>query len=60
MTTMLSPSPTLQFFASRGDLLVGGKLYTYAAGTTTPLTTYTDSTGAAANTNHHLGFAWRS
>ena len=51
MTTMLSPSPKLQFFASNGDLLVGGKLYTYAAGTTTPLVTYTDSTGATANTN---------
>lgn len=51
MTTMLSPSPKLQFFASSGDLLVGGKLYTYAAGTTTPLTTYTDSSGSTANTN---------
>lgn len=51
MTTMLSPSPKLQFFASSGDFLVGGKLYTYEAGTTTPLTTYTDSTGVTANTN---------
>ena len=51
MTTMLSPSPKLQFFASSGDFLVGGKLYTYEAGTTTPLTTYTDSSGATANTN---------
>lgn len=51
MTTMLSPSPKLQFFASSGDLLVGGKLYTYQAGTTTPLVTYTDSSGATANTN---------
>lgn len=51
MTTVLSPSPKLQFFASDGSLLVGGKLYTYEAGTTTPLATYTDSTGATANTN---------
>jgi len=51
MTAMLSPSPKLQFFASSGDLLVGGKLYTYAAGTTTPLTTYVDSAGVTANTN---------
>lgn len=51
MTTMLSPSPKLQFFASSGDLLVGGKLYTYAAGTTTPLVTYVDSAGVTANTN---------
>ena len=26
-------------------------MYTYAAGTTTPLATYTDSTGVSANTN---------
>ncbi len=51
MTTYLSPSPKLQFFASDGSLLVGGKLYTYAAGTTTPLATYTDSTGTTSNTN---------
>ena len=51
MTTSLSFSPKLQFFASDGSFLVGGKLYTYAAGTTTPLATYTDSTGTTANTN---------
>ena len=47
----LSPPPKLQFFGSDGLPLVGGKLYTYAAGTTTPLATYTDSTGATQNTN---------
>jgi hypothetical protein len=47
----LSPAPKLQFFGTDGNILVGGKLYTYAAGTTTPLTTYYDSTGTAANTN---------
>lgn len=51
MTTTLSPSPKLQFFASDGSFLAGGKLYTYAAGTSTPLATYTDSTGASANPN---------
>ena len=50
-TTSLSPTPKLQFFDANGDPLVGGKLYTYAAGTTTPLTSYTDSTGVSANTN---------
>jgi len=50
-TTSLSPTPKLQFFDANGDPLVGGLLYTYAAGTTTPLTSYTDSTGVSANTN---------
>lgn len=47
----LSPPPKLQFFGSDGLPLVGGKLYTYAAGTTTPLATYTDYTGVTQNTN---------
>lgn len=47
----LTPTPRMQFFTATGAPLVGGKLYTYAAGTTTPLATYTDSTGATANTN---------
>ena len=50
-TTSLSPPPKLQFFDANGDPLVGGKLYTYEAGTTTPLASYTDSTGLIANTN---------
>lgn len=47
----LSPSPKLQFFGTDGLPLVGGKLYTYAAGTTTPIATYTDNTQANLNTN---------
>lgn len=50
-TTSLSPTPKLQFFDLNGDPLSGGLLYTYAAGTTTPLASYTDSTGLIANTN---------
>ena len=50
-TTSLSPTPKLQFFDLNGAPLSGGLLYTYAAGTTTPLATYTDSTGLIANTN---------
>jgi len=40
-----------QFFDDNGSPLVGGKLYSYAAGTTTPLATYTTSAGTVANTN---------
>lgn len=47
----LSPTPKLQFFGTDGLPLVGGKLYTYAAGTTTPIATYTDNTQANLNTN---------
>ena len=50
-TTFLAPTPKLQFFDLNGDPLSGGLLYTYAAGTTTPLASYTDSTGNIANTN---------
>jgi len=47
----LTPTPKQQIFGSDGLPLVGGKIYTYAAGTTTPLATYTDSSGGTANTN---------
>lgn len=47
----LSPAPKLQFFGTDGLPLVGGKLYTYAAGTTTPIATYTDNTQSSLNTN---------
>jgi len=40
-----------QFFDSGGDPLSGGLLYTYLAGTTTPVSTYTSRSGAAFNTN---------
>ena len=50
-TTSLAPTPKLQFFDANGAPLAGGLLYTYAAGTTTPLASYTDSTGVSANTN---------
>lgn len=40
-----------QFFDDNGNPLSGGKVYTYTAGTTTPLTTYTSSLGTVANTN---------
>ena len=40
-----------QFFSNDGLPLNAGKLYTYQAGSTTPLVTYTDSSGLIANTN---------
>jgi len=47
----LGPAPKAQFFAANGEPLVGGKVYTYAAGTTTPLATYTNASGVTANPN---------
>lgn len=47
----LSPAPKLQFFDTAGNPLTGGKVYTYAAGTTTPLATYVDAGGVTTNTN---------
>jgi hypothetical protein len=49
--TFLTPSAKQQFFSDAGVPLVGGKVYTYEAGTTTPLATYQDSTGLVSNTN---------
>jgi len=41
-----------QFFNNSGSApLSGGKIYSYEAGTTTPLATYTSSTGNTAHTN---------
>lgn len=47
----LTPSPKQQIFGTDGLPLVGGKIYTYAAGTSTPIATYTDYTANTANTN---------
>ncbi len=53
MAVNLSPvgGVAAQFFTSTGAVLTGGKLYTYAAGTTTPAVAYTSSNGATAWTN---------
>lgn len=47
----LTPSPKQQIFGSDGLPLVGGKIYTYAAGTSTPIATYVDSAAVTTNTN---------
>lgn len=53
MTVNLSPfaNPGAQFFDDNGDPLSGGKIFTYAAGTTTPKATFTDFTGATPHAN---------
>lgn len=50
-TTTLAPAPRLFFLDGNGRPLVNGQLFTYLAGTTTKLTTYTDSTGVPQNAN---------
>jgi hypothetical protein len=53
MAVFLSPvgGAAAQFFTNSGVILSGGKLYTYAAGTTTPKVTYTSSSGNTLHTN---------
>ena len=53
MAVNLSPvgGAAAQFFTNNGVILSGGKIYTYAAGTTTPQTTYTSTSGVTAHTN---------
>lgn len=53
MAVYLSPvgGAAGQFFDNNGNPLTGGKLYTYAAGTTTNQATYTSAAGTTAHTN---------
>jgi len=52
MSVNLSPVGNgFQFFSNDGLPLNAGKIYTYQAGSTTPLATYTDVNGLIANTN---------
>lgn len=48
---VLSPWFAQQFFDNNGVPLVGGLIYTYAAGTSTPQAAYTDSSGTVPQTN---------
>jgi hypothetical protein len=51
----VTPSPiggfAAQFFDNNGVILSGGKIFTYAAGTTTPQTTYTSASGTTPHAN---------
>lgn len=52
MAVNLSPIGNgFQFFDSNGLPLNAGKIYTYQAGSSTPLATYTDNAGLVANAN---------
>ncbi len=53
MAVNLSPvgGVAAQFFTNSGAVLTGGKIFTYAAGTTTPQASYTTSAGNVAWTN---------
>lgn len=51
MSTSLLIPPKARFLTTAGLPLVGGKVYTYTAGTLTPQTSYTDSTGGTPNAN---------
>jgi hypothetical protein len=47
----LSPLPIQKFFGNNGRPLAGGLLFTYEAGTSTKVSTYTDASGNIQNTN---------
>jgi hypothetical protein len=51
----VTPSPiggfAAQFFDNNGVILSGGKIYTYAAGTTTPQASYTSASGTTPHSN---------
>jgi hypothetical protein len=51
----VTPSPiggfAAQFFDNNGVILSGGKIYTYLAGTTTPVQTYTSGSGTTPHSN---------
>ncbi len=60
MAVLFSPWGNQQFTNGSSTIATGWKIYAYAAGSSTPLATYTDSTGAVAQTNpmiiNALGF----
>ena len=51
MSRLFSPAFNQQFFDENGKPLAAGKLYTYVAGSSTPVATYKSITGSERNTN---------
>ena len=51
MTGVIATIPRIQFFDIHGKPLVGGKLYTYLAGSTTPAATFQDQALTIKNEN---------
>jgi hypothetical protein len=51
MAAVLLPQGKQQYMTATGAPLVGGKVYTYDTGTTTPRTTWADAAQATPNTN---------
>lgn len=51
MANLLAPVAKAKFFGNNGQPANGYKLFTYAAGSSTKLATYTDSTTGTPNTN---------
>jgi len=51
MPVSLAPSPRQQYTDANGQPIVGGQLFTYLSNTSTKSATYTDGSGASANTN---------
>jgi len=51
MAVLFSPWGNQQFLNDSGNAAVGWKIYSYAAGSSTPLATYTDSAGGTPQSN---------
>lgn len=50
-TTSIMPEPRQRYYNNNGTVAAGCYLYTYAAGTSTPKATYTDSAGVTPHSN---------
>lgn len=51
MAAYVLPNPKQQYFTPAGVPLVGGKMYTYAVGTSTPKASYSDAAMVSPNAN---------